>query len=196
MHGVGDVQFFNRLAPLYDLVMPPADGERLAAGLEHAERPIEMLLDIGGGSGRAAASLTGPERVVVDISSGMLRRARHERGLAALAGDAGRLPVRDEAADALLIVDALHHLPDREGALREAARVLAPGGALVVAEFDPEHPLGRALELAEHAIGMQSAFLTPDRLADAMADAGLRPVVVDRGFTYVVAGVKPGFAEG
>ncbi|OYR45633.1 methyltransferase type 11, partial [Halorubrum sp. Ea8] len=52
MYGLGDVRFFDRVAPLYDRVMPPANGEALAAGLAHATRPIDRLLDVGGGSGR------------------------------------------------------------------------------------------------------------------------------------------------
>jgi len=97
---------------------------------------------------------------------------------------------RDGTVDAVTIVDAFHHLPDQEAAIREAARVLAPGGALVVREFDPEHPLGRALVAAEHAIGMASRFRTPAALATAFDDAGLDPRIVDRGFGYTVAGVK------
>ena len=190
MHGLGDVRFFDLTAPLYDRVMPPANGEALAAGLDHATRPIARLLDVGGGSGRAAAALTGPEITVVDASLGMLSRARDGRGLSGVAGDAGRLPVRDASVDAVTIVDALHHLPDQEAAIREAARALAPGGALVVREFDPEHPLGRALVAAEHAIGMASRFRTPAALAAAFDDAGLDPRIVDRGFGYTVAGVK------
>lgn len=190
MHGVGDVRFFDRVAPLYDRVMPPAKGETVAAGLDHATRPIERLLDIGGGSGRAAAALTGPEITVVDISLGMLRRARGARGLSAVAGDAGRLPFRDASVDAITVVDAFHHLPDHAAALREAARVLAPGGALVIREFDPAHPLGRALVAAEHAIGMASRFHSPEELAGALADAGFDPRIVERGFGYTVAGVR------
>ena len=190
MYGLGDVDFFDRVAPLYDLAMPPADGEALAAGLDHAARPIERLLDVGGGSGRAAAALTGPEITVVDASVGMLARARRVRGLSGVAGDAGRLPFRDASVDAVTIVDALHHLPDREAALAEAARVLGPGGALVVREFDPEHPLGRLLVAGEHAIGMGSRFYTPAALADAMDAVDLDPRIVDRGFGYTVAGVK------
>ncbi|TKX81089.1 class I SAM-dependent methyltransferase [Halorubrum sp. SD626R] len=190
MHGLGDVGFFDRVAPLYDRVMPPANGEALAAGLDHATRPIDRLLDVGGGSGRAAAALTGPEIAVVDASLGMLSRARDARGLSGVAGDAGRLPFRDASVDAVTVVDALHHLPDQAAAVREAARVLAPGGALVVREFDPEHPLGRALVAAEHAIGMGSRFRTPAALAAAFDDAGLDPRIVDRGFGYTVAGVK------
>ena len=189
MYGLGDVQFFDRIAPLYDRVMPPADGEALAAGLDHATRSIDRLLDVGGGSGRAAAALTGPEITVVDASIGMLARAREDRGLAGIAGDAGRLPLRDESVDAATIVDAFHHLPDQAAAIEEAARVLAPGGALVIREFDPAHPLGRVLVAGEHAIGMQSRFRTPGDLAAALADAGFDPRIVDRGFGYTVVGV-------
>jgi demethylmenaquinone methyltransferase/2-methoxy-6-polyprenyl-1,4-benzoquinol methylase len=190
MYGLGDVGFFDRVAPLYDRVMQPADGAALAAGLDHATRPIDRLLDVGGGSGRAAAALTGPEITVVDASVGMLGRARGVRGLSAVAGDAGRLPFRDASVDAATVVDALHHLPDQAAAIREAARVLAPGGALVVREFDPTHPLGRALVAAERAIRMDSRFRTPRDLAAAFDDAGLDPRIVDRGFGYTVAGVR------
>mgnify|MGYP005853243375 FL=1 len=190
MHGVGDVRFFDRMAPLYDRVMPPAKGTQLAAGLDHATRPIGRLLDVGGGSGRAAAALTGPEITVVDVSFGMLRRARDARGLSGVAGDAGRLPFRDESVDAITIVDAFHHLPDRDAALREAARVLAPGGVLVIREFDPTHPLGRVLVAGEHAIGMGSRFQTPTELAAALDDTGFDPRIVERGFGYTVAGVR------
>ncbi|ACM57531.1 class I SAM-dependent methyltransferase [Halorubrum lacusprofundi] len=190
MYGLGDVRFFDRIAPLYDRVMPPADGETLAAGLDHATRPIDRLLDIGGGSGRAAAALTGPDITVVDASLGMLARAREHRGLSGVAGDAGRLPFRDGSVDAAMVVDAFHHLPDQAAAIGEAARVIAPGGALVIREFDPTNPLGRVLVASEHAIGMESRFRSPDDLAAALADAGFDPRVVDRGFGYTVVGVR------
>ncbi|SNR50528.1 class I SAM-dependent methyltransferase [Halorubrum vacuolatum] len=190
MFGPGDLGFFERVAPLYDLVMPPASGTALADGLAHAERPIERLLDVGGGSGRAAAAITGPEVTVVDASPRMLGRARRVRGLDAMAGDASRLPVRDDAVDAVMIVDALHHFPDADATLAEVARVLAPGGVLVVREFDPTHPLGRAIELGEELVGMQSTFFSPDRLADDLAPHGFRPSVIERGFGYTVVGVR------
>ena len=190
MYGLGDVGFFDRVAPLYDLAMPPADGAALAAGLDHATRPIERLLDVGGGSGRGAAALTGPEITVADASVEMLSRARRARGLDGLAADAGRLPLRDASVDAVTVVDAFHHLPDHDAALAEAVRILAPGGALVVREFDPDHPLGRLLVAGEHAIGMDSRFLTPDDLAAAMDAVDLDPRIVDRGFGYTVVGVR------
>ncbi|OTF01323.1 class I SAM-dependent methyltransferase, partial [Halorubrum sp. SD612] len=125
-----------------------------------------------------------------DASVGMLSRARRGRGLSGVAGDAGRLPFRDESVDAVTVVDAFHHLPDQDAALAEAARVLAPGGALVVREFDPEHPLGRPLVAGEHAIGMESRFRAPSDLASAMDAVDLDPRIVDRGFGYTVVGVR------
>lgn len=190
MHGAGDVRFFDRIAPIYDRVMPAADPDALAAGFARAERTIDRVLDVGGGSGRAAEAVPVEDRLVVDLSSEMLSRAR-ARGLDAVQGDAARLPVPDDAVDAVVIVDAFHHFPDQPGALREAARVLRPGGVLVVREFDPSHPLGVLLVAAERAMGMGSTFRKPAALARDVADAGLDAAIVDSGFSYTVAGVAP-----
>jgi len=194
MYGPGDVGFFDRVAPLYDRLMPAARPRALSAGLGHARRPLARVVDLGGGTGRAAAALRDaavtPAPLVVDASRGMLPRAR-ARGLDALAGDAARLPIRDGAVDAVIVVDALHHFPDRAAALSEAARILAPGGVLVVREFDPRHPLGAALAAAERAIRMGSSFVAPDALAREVRAAGLEPAVPDRGFGYTVVGVAP-----
>jgi demethylmenaquinone methyltransferase/2-methoxy-6-polyprenyl-1,4-benzoquinol methylase len=190
MHGTGDVRFFDRIAGLYDLAMASADRAPLDAGLDRADRPIEVVLDLGGGTGRAARALGGDvDAVVVDRSRGMLRKAR-TGGLSTVQADARRLPFPDGSVDAITVVDALHHMPDHDRVLAEAARVLRPGGVLVVREFDPSTLPGRALVAAERLVGFGSTFATPDALAAAVRRAGLRPEVVERGFGYTVAGVK------
>ncbi|MFB6174006.1 MAG: class I SAM-dependent methyltransferase [Halobacteriales archaeon] len=186
----GDRWFFERVAPLYDLAMPDADPAILDAALDRAGRPVERVLDVGGGTGRAASALGDRERVVLDLSRQMLRRV--PTGIGRVLADARSLPVRPGAADAVLVVDALHHLPDVPAVLAEAARVLRPGGVLVVREFDPTTLRGRALAAAEHAVGMDSAFLAPGTLVDRVRTAGLDPAVLDRGVGYTVAGTKPG----
>jgi demethylmenaquinone methyltransferase/2-methoxy-6-polyprenyl-1,4-benzoquinol methylase len=190
-YGPGDVRFFDRLARLYDLAMPRARSTQLHAALAQAERPVERLLDVGGGPGRAAAVLDARQRVVVDVSRGMLQVARR-RGLGVVQGDAGRLPVPDGSADAVTIVDALHHMPEQGRALAEAWRALAPGGVLVVVEFDPGTLLGRGVVLGERLVGFGSTFHGPDDLARHLDDVGFRTTVVDRGFVYTLAAVKPG----
>lgn len=182
-----DVSLFDRFALLYELAMPPADAATLEAGLAFGDGEFERILDVGGGTGRAARELDGA--TVVDAAGGMLREAR-TRGVDGIQGDAGRLPVREGSVDAVTVVDALHHFPDAAVAVAEAARVLRPGGVLVVREFDPSTLRGRALVAAERLVGFDSTFYTPEELAATMADAGLVTFHPDEGFGYTVAGVK------
>jgi demethylmenaquinone methyltransferase/2-methoxy-6-polyprenyl-1,4-benzoquinol methylase len=192
LFGPGDVRFFDRIARLYDLAMPAARADPLRAGLAFARRPVDRVLDVGGGTGRAARALAdhGFDPVVVDVSAGMLARARRD-GQSVVRADAARLPVRTDAAEAVVVVDALHHLPDPEAAVAEAARVVAPGGVLVVQEFDPETLLGRGLVAAERAAQFDSTFWTPAELCEAFEAAGLDARVVREGFEYVVVGRVP-----
>ncbi|WP_254274057.1 class I SAM-dependent methyltransferase [Haloarcula marina] len=186
MHG--DVGPFDRFAPVYDRVMPPARRGLLRDGLAVAERDVERMVDVGGGSGRAIRRLDAPQRTVVDAAPGMLRQARRH-GLDTVAGDARRLPLKSGSVDAVLVVDAIHHMDRVDDVLAEAARVLRPGGVLVIRDFDPVTLRGRGLVAAEHLVGFESVFYTPAELVEKLTAAGLRPTIVEEGFGYTVAGV-------
>lgn len=190
-YGRGDVRFFDRIAGLYDVLLPPPRMGWAARAFDFADRPVDRVLDLAGGTGRIADALA-PERetVVADVSAPMLGRAR-SRGLPAVRGDAGRLPIRADAVDAAVVVDAFHHLPDRGAALREAARVVAPGGVVVVRDFDPTTLPGRVAAEGEALFGMGSQFVAADAAAAALTRAGLRSRVLDRGTVYTVAGRVP-----
>jgi len=183
-----DVTRFDRFARLYDLAMPSADAATLERGFAYATRDVERMLDVGGGSGRAASALGGA--VVVDPARGMLAEAR-DAGNDPVQGTAERLPVCDAAVDAVTVVDALHHFASAEKAVAEAARVLRPGGVLVIREFDPRTLRGRALVAVEHAVGFDSRFLDSTTLVEVVRDAGLSPFRPEEGFAYTVVGVKP-----
>jgi len=90
-----------------------------------------------------------------------------------------------------MVVDAFHHLPDQAAAIGEAARVIAPGGALVIG-VRPDEPARQSprRERARDRDGV--AVPSPQTIAAAaLADAGFDPrVVVDRGFGYTVVGVR------
>lgn len=169
--------------------MPTADEAALEAGLALADRKLVRVLDVGGGTGRAARAVG--DATVVDPAAGMLREARRA-GTAGVRGDAGTLPFRDGSVDAVVIVDALHHFPSANTAIAEAARVLAPGGVLVVREFDPTTVRGRLLVAAEHLVGFGSEFYSPNELAKTVERAGLAASFLDRGFGYTVVGAKRG----
>jgi demethylmenaquinone methyltransferase / 2-methoxy-6-polyprenyl-1,4-benzoquinol methylase len=148
----GDVAaMFDGIAERYDLL-----NDILSAGQVRLWRravariigagPGDRVLDLAAGTGTSALSFTatGADCVACDFSLGMLRagqsrlagRKQPDGGrLAAVGGDALRLPFRDGAFDAVTISFGLRNVADPGAALAEMRRVTRPGGRLVVCEF-------------------------------------------------------------
>jgi len=110
-------------------------------------RPIQNLLDAGTGTGRMLELLAPHARraVGVDVSPEMLSIARDRllrenlKNAQVRLADTYRLPFGGEADmfDAILFHQVLHYLDDPGAAVTEAARVMAPGGRLLIADFAP-----------------------------------------------------------
>src|SRR5208282_2586494 len=110
-----------------------------------ADRPIRALLDLGTGTGRML-ELFAPDierGLGLDLSLDMLALARARLDRAGLKhcsvrqGDIYDLALPRDCFDVVIIHQVLHFLDDRARALREAARVLLPGGRLLVVDFAP-----------------------------------------------------------
>jgi demethylmenaquinone methyltransferase / 2-methoxy-6-polyprenyl-1,4-benzoquinol methylase len=99
-------------------------------------RPGDRVLDLAAGTAVSSAELgrTGAWCVAADFSLGMLR-AGAWRGVPMVAADALHLPFADGRFDAACISFGLRNVADPDRALRELARVVRPGGRLVVCEF-------------------------------------------------------------
>jgi ubiquinone/menaquinone biosynthesis C-methylase UbiE/DNA-binding HxlR family transcriptional regulator len=105
-------------------------------------RALGRLVDVGTGTGRMI-ELFGPrssEAIGIDRSSDMLRVARVKLEAAGIQsslrqGDMYALPLADGAADSIIIHQVLHYAHSPAAAIAEAARVLSPGGSLLVVDF-------------------------------------------------------------
>jgi SAM-dependent methyltransferase len=108
----------------------------LAAG------PGDRVVDLGCGTGSSLAEMEADLAVGIDVSSAALARAAEVlasapgRSLLVQADLKDPLPISDAAADRVLCHDVLECLPDPDALVAEAARILRPGGRLVLAHTD------------------------------------------------------------
>ncbi|KPI18318.1 Ubiquinone/menaquinone biosynthesis methyltransferase ubiE [Actinobacteria bacterium OV450] len=101
-------------------------------------RPGHTVLDLAAGTATSSLpfAATGAYVVPCDFSLGMLREGKKRHGwLPLTAGDATRLPFRDDVFDTVTISFGLRNVQDTDAALRELYRVTKPGGQVVICEF-------------------------------------------------------------
>src|SRR3984957_17135053 len=149
----GDVAaMFDAIAGRYDLLNDILSAGQVRLWRRAVARIIgaglgERVLDLAAGTGTSSLpfTATGADCVACDFSLGMLTAGHAKLGhrsprdgsgqLGWVAGDAMRLPFRDEVFDAVTISFGLRNVADPGAALAEMRRVTRPGGRLVVCEF-------------------------------------------------------------
>ncbi len=172
--------YFRANAAAWDSIrslhVDEAEVERALA--EAVPAAADELLDIGTGTGRML-QLFG-DRVArgvgIDVSRDMLAVARANLEAAGLRncqvrqGDMYGLPLADAAFDVVTIHQVLHYADRPAAVIAEAARVLRPGGRLVIADFAPHDLEHLRDEAAHHRLGFADA-----EVAEWCLGAGLRP---------------------
>ena len=136
-------EMFNGVARRYDLT-----NTVLSVGLDRGWRrateaalelgPRDTVLDLAAGTAISTVQLrsSGATALACDFSLGMLKSGKERgRDVPMVAGDALALPFADGSFDAATIAFGLRNVVDVDVALRELARVVRPGGRLVVCEF-------------------------------------------------------------
>jgi phosphatidylethanolamine/phosphatidyl-N-methylethanolamine N-methyltransferase len=146
---------YDRWAPVYDLVFGLVFERGRHASIAAAERIGGRILEVGVGTGISLPDYARHNRVYgVDISEAMLRKAQgrvddqglsHVEGLAVM--DAQRLMFPDNSFDVVVAQYVVTAVPDPEAALDEFARVLKPGGEIILlSRVGAEAGMRRALE--------------------------------------------------
>lgn len=171
--------YFKRNAADWDRVRAlHVDEAKVEAALSRliGREPVAELLDIGTGTGRVL-ELLGDKvagAIGIDRSLDMLKVARAKVARAGLRqcqlrhADMSRLPFQAGRFDAAVLHMTLHYVEDPGAALAEAARVLRPGGRLIVVDFD-EHERS---ELRENHAHRWLGF-SETRMARLLEQAGL-----------------------
>jgi SAM-dependent methyltransferase len=138
--------------------------------------PYRRVVDFGTGTGRMLLLFSGraAESEGIDFSHRMLTVARANLERAGVSnsrvrfGDVTAAPFEDASADLLIVHQVLHYLDTPGDAIAEAARVLMPGGRLLVIDFAPHD-----LEFLRAEHGHRRLGVRHDALTDWAAQAGL-----------------------
>jgi ubiquinone/menaquinone biosynthesis C-methylase UbiE len=145
------------------------------------DRPVGELIDIGTGTGRMLELFGRAARraLGVDRSPEMLRLARVKLAQAGIPselrqGDMYALPIASGSADTVILHQVLHYAQQPAAAVAEAARLLAPGGRLLIVDFAPHDHEELRTRDAHARLGFAD-----EAVAKWMEEAGLDARVVD-----------------
>jgi ArsR family transcriptional regulator len=139
--------------------------------------PFDFLVDLGTGTGRILELFAPRFRrgLGVDLNPAMLAYARAKLARPELAHAQVRqaniydLPLGDRSADAVVMHLVLHFFSDPQRAIREAARVLAPGGRLLIVDFAPHE-----LEFLREAYAHERLGFASAQIGQWLAELGLQ----------------------
>jgi ubiquinone/menaquinone biosynthesis C-methylase UbiE len=169
------------------VVMPSASGYNLAAAdydkkekyLNSFEKskliPLlgdikgKNILDVGAGTGRAAAPLAkmGAEVTALDVSEQMLKELKKKNSkIETVVGDAESLPFPDKSFDAVVAAFLIVHLKDPARFFDEAYRVLKDGGMLVISNINQKEP--PEVKTSAGVIKIESYYHRPEKIREIL----------------------------
>ena len=158
--------FFDAVGPEWDALRKVFHDDALRSRAIIRLVPAGLrVADIGTGTGILAAELArlGLSVVAIDHSARMLEAAKTKlaaegiRGVELREGEVGALPLENDELDAAFAHRVLHYLPSPADAIREMARVVKPGGQVVVIDFVRHEHEWMRQELGVHWLGFDLA---------------------------------------
>jgi len=179
--------FFDAVGPEWDALRKVFDDDALRArAIGRLVTPGLRVADIGTGTGILACELArlGLDVVGIDSSTRMLDAARAKLAdesfppggrIELRRGEADDIPLADAEMDAVFAHMVLHYVPSPAEVVREMARVLRPGGALVVVDF-----VLHQHEWMREELGVLWLGFSRDEVQQAFSDAGLPDMRIEQ----------------
>lgn len=193
--------YFSEIAENWDrlraLHYPEADIEQAILDQVDGQR-FDRIVDLGTGTGRMLTLLApySVEAEGLDMSHHMLTMARANlnraevRNARVRQGDVTETPFETNSADLVIVHQVLHYLENPDAVLTEAARILSPGGRLLVIDFAPHD-----LEFLRETQGHRRLGIRQDDMTEWSDAAGLElqaplqfepPASLDQGLSVLI----------
>ena len=171
---------YARWAPIYDLVFGAVFERGRRAAIASAERVGGRILEVGVGTGISLPGYSSQNRIIgIDLSEEMLRKTQRRVADLCLTNieklevmDAEHLSFPDSSFDVVVANHVISTVPNPQAALDECARMLRPGGEMVLlsrigADAGLRHLLERLLQPLVCRLGWRAEFGWTDSLAGA-----------------------------
>jgi ubiquinone/menaquinone biosynthesis C-methylase UbiE/DNA-binding transcriptional ArsR family regulator len=172
--------FFAGAAAEWDRLRLELYGDHFATAAMLSLLSADLIVaDLGCGTGRVAAELAPYIKQVigVDNSSAMLKAARkhtaEHKNVDLRRGDLEQLPITDDACDAALLLLALSYVPRPAEVLAEAARILKPGGRLILVDLLPHDRDDFRRQMGQQSLGFSNPIIR-----ELLSNSGFSSVAV------------------
>lgn len=155
-------------------------------------RGNEIILDIGGGTGRLAEYLSKScQKVyVLDESKGMLSKIKENKKVVPVLGNALETKFKNSSIDIVILSDVLHHIKNQTKLMKEISRVLKKNGKLVILDFEKNHIGIKLLRAFEHLLFGKLYFKTSQQVKEIVQQRFTITQFIHKQYYFIIKGEK------
>lgn len=152
----------------------------------------EVVIDMGGGTGRLAEYLSQSCRVVyvLDESEGMLSRVKANTKVVTMLGSALDTSFDSCSVDVVVMSDVLHHIGNQLTLIEEISRILKWDGRLIILDFEKKHIKTKLLRAFEYILFGRLYFRTGKEIVSLLKDKFKISKFIDNKYYFIVKGEK------
>ena len=152
----------------------------------------EVVLDIGGGTGRLAEYLSQDCQVVyvLDESKGMLSKVKANIKVLPILGNALDTTFDSNSVDVVIMSDVLHHIKNQKKLIEEIYRILKKDGKLVILDFEKKHIKIRILRVFEYILFGKLYFRTSKEVINLIKNKFTIAKFIDKKYYFIIKGEK------